>query len=107
MVATQPVDFRRGMNGLVALVASALSSDPYCGDIFVFRAKRWDRLRCIYWDGSGMILATKWLESGKFIFPPVKDGALHMSSEEFGLLVAGLDWTRVRQKPVKRPTKVA
>lgn len=59
MVATQPIDFRRGMNGLVALVASALSADPYCGDVFVFRAKRLDRLRCIYWDGSGMILATK------------------------------------------------
>ena len=39
MVATQPVDFRRGMNGLVALVASALAADPYCGDVFVFRAK--------------------------------------------------------------------
>jgi len=67
MVATQPVDFRRGMNGLVALVASALAADPYCGDVFVFRAKRLDRLRCIYWDGSGMILATKWLEAGKFV----------------------------------------
>jgi transposase len=63
MVATQPVDFRRGMNGLVALVASALSADPYCGDVFVFRAKRCDRLRCIYWDGSGMILATNDLHS--------------------------------------------
>ncbi len=107
MVATQPVDFRRGMNGLVALVGSALLADPYCGDIFVFRAKRCDRLRCIYWDGSGMILSTEWLESGKFIFPPVKDGALHMSPEEFSLLVAGLDWTRVKRKPVKRPTKVS
>jgi transposase len=63
MVATQPVDFRRGMNGLVALVASALAADPYCGDVFVFRAKRLDRLRCIYWDGSGMILATNDLHS--------------------------------------------
>ena len=70
------VDFRRGMNGLVALVASALSADPYCGDVFVFRAKRLDRLRCIYWDGSGMILATKWLEAGKFVWPPIRDGAM-------------------------------
>ena len=63
MVATQPVDFRRGMNGLVALVASALAADPYCRDVFVFRAKRCDRLRCIYWDGSGMIMATNDLHS--------------------------------------------
>ena len=54
-----------------------------------------------------MILSTKWLESGTFTFPPVKDGVLHMTPEEFGLLVAGLDWTQVQQKPVKRPTKVA
>ncbi|WP_439710290.1 IS66 family insertion sequence element accessory protein TnpB [Agrobacterium leguminum] len=106
MMATQPVDFRRGMNGLVALVSAALAVDPYCGDVFVFRAKRRDRLRCIYWDGSGMILSTKWLESGKFVFPPIKDGAICMSPEEFSLLAAGLDWTRLQHRPVKRPVKV-
>lgn len=106
MVATQPVDFRRGMNGLVALVASALAADPYCGDVFVFRAKRLDRLRCIYWDGSGMILATKWLEAGKFVWPSIRDGAMQMTREEFSLLLAGIDWTRVKQNPVKRPLKV-
>ncbi|QFI70439.1 Mobile element protein (plasmid) [Sinorhizobium alkalisoli] len=90
MVATQPVDFRRGMNGLVALVASALAADPYCGDVFVFRAKRLDRLRCIYWDGSGMILATKWLEAGKFVWPPIRDGAMQMSSQEFSLCLMAL-----------------
>lgn len=107
MVATQPIDFRRGMNGLVALVASVLAADPYCGDIFVFRAKRGDRLRFLYWDGSGMILATKWLEGGRFVFPPIKDGSMRMTREEFALLVAGLDWTRVERKIVKRPTKAA
>lgn len=105
MVATQPVDFRRGMNGLVALVASALAADPYCGDVFVFRAKRLDRLRYIYWDGSGTILATKWLECGKFVWPPIRDGSIEMSSQEFALLLAGIDWTRVERRAVKRPTK--
>ncbi len=105
MVATQPVDFRKGMNDLVALVASALKADPYCGDIFVFRAKRGDRLRCLYWDGSGMILATKWLENGSFTFPPISDGAMSMPAEQFGLLIAGVDWTRIDRKLVKQPTK--
>lgn len=59
VVATQPIDFRRGMNGLVALVASALKADPYCGDVFVFRPKRGDRLRLVFWDGSDMALTTK------------------------------------------------
>lgn len=66
VVATQPVDFRRGINGLVALVASALAADPYCGDVFIFRPKRGDRLRLLFWDGSGMVLVSKWLESGRF-----------------------------------------
>jgi transposase len=105
MVATQPIDFRRGMNGLVALVATALAADPYCGDIFVFRAKRYDRLRFIYWDGSGMVLATKWLENGRFVWPPVKNGSINLTQEAFGLLMAGLDWTHVERRPVKRPTR--
>jgi len=104
MFATLPVDFRRGMNGLVALVASALATDPYCGDVFVFRAKRLDRLRCIYWDRSGMILATKWLEAGKFVWPPVGDGVMQMSAQEFSLLLDGIDWTRVKRNAVKRPS---
>lgn len=48
VVATRPIDFRRGMNGLVALVASALAAPPYCGDVFVFRPKRADRLRLVF-----------------------------------------------------------
>ncbi|PDS67886.1 IS66 family insertion sequence element accessory protein TnpB [Rhizobium phaseoli] len=105
VVATQPVDFRRGMNGLVALVASALAADPYCGDVFVFRAKRLDRLRCIYWDGSGMILTTKWLEAGKFVWPPIRDGAMQMSAQEFSLLLDGIDWTRVKRNAVRKPSR--
>ncbi len=54
---SRPIDFRIGMNGL-----SALGENPYCGDVFVFRSKRRDRLKLLAFDGSGMILATKWLE---------------------------------------------
>lgn len=107
MVATQPVDFRRGLNGLVALIASALAADPYCGDVFVFRPKRCDRVRLVFWDGSGMVLATKWLESGRFTWPPVRDGAVLLTREEFALLLAGLDWTRVQKIEVKRPIRSA
>jgi len=53
----------------VALVADALKADPYCGDVFVFRSKRLDRLKILAWDGSGLILATKWHEDGGFTWP--------------------------------------
>lgn len=105
VVATTPIDFRRGINGLVALVDSALAADPYCGDVFIFRPRRGDRLRLIFWDGSGMVLVTKWLESGRFTWPAVQGGAIPLTREEFALLLAGLDWTRVKNVAVRRPVR--
>ena len=107
LVASRPIDFRRGVHGLIAMVAEALQSDPYCGDVFVFRSKRKDRLKMILWDGSGMVLVTKWLEDGAFTFPPVQDGAVVLTATQLSVLVAGLDWTEVARKSVRRPNKVA
>ena len=107
LVAARPIDFRRGVHGLVAMVAEALCADPYCGNVFVFRSKRMDRLKLVVWDGSGMVLVTKWLEEGVFTFPPVQDGAVVLTATQFSVLVAGLDWTRVAQKAVRRPSKIA
>jgi IS66 Orf2 like protein len=54
VVAAKPVDFRKGMDSLAALVMQALSSDPFAGDVFIFRSKRSDRLKLLVWDGSGL-----------------------------------------------------
>ncbi|WP_287320975.1 IS66 family insertion sequence element accessory protein TnpB [Mesorhizobium sp.] len=61
-LSREPVDFRRGVNGLAALVAQALQADPYSGDVFIFRSKRKDRLKLLMWDGTGVVLATKLVE---------------------------------------------
>ena len=106
LVASRPIDFRRGVHGLVAMVAQALGADPYCGNVFVFRSKRKDRLKLVVWDGSGMVLVTKWLEEGAFVFPPVQDGAVVLTATQLSVLMAGLDWSEVAPKPVRRPTKV-
>ncbi|MER8783293.1 IS66 family insertion sequence element accessory protein TnpB [Mesorhizobium sp. M1006] len=107
VVARQPVEFRRGINGLIALVASALAADLYCGDIFVFRPSTATGLHLLFWDGSGMVLASKWLEYGRFTWPPIRDGSIRLTREEFALLVAGLGGTRVAKKHVKRPVRAA
>lgn len=101
LVASRPIDFRRGVHGLVAMVAQALGADPYCGNVFVFRSKRKDRLKLVVWDGSGMVLVTKWLEDGAFTFPPVQDGAVVLTATQFWVLAAGLDSTQVAQKAVR------
>jgi transposase len=103
MVASKPVDFRKGMDSLAALVAQALAADPFVGDIFVFRSKRSDRLKILVWDGTGLCLITKRLESGAFTWPAVKDGAVTLSAAQLSLLFSGLDWSQVVPRTVVSP----
>lgn len=108
LVATQPVDFRRGAHGLAALAAAVLGEDPYSGAVLVFRAKRADRVKLLIWDGSGLVLVWKQLSQGSFRWPPVMDGAMRLSAVEFATLFDGLDWSRVQAtRRIPTPTKVA
>jgi transposase len=100
MVASKPVDFRKGMDSLAALVTQALSCDPFAGDVFIFRSKRLDRLKVLVWDGSGLCLVTKRLETGAFVWPPVCDGAVTLNAMQFRLLFTGMDWTRLSAMPM-------
>ena len=105
MVASKPVDFRKGMDGLAAMVTQVLAADPFAGDVFVFRAKRTDRIKLLLWDGSGLCLVTKRLEAGGFTWPPVQDGAVTLSASQLRMLFAGMDWTQIpaRSAPPCRP----
>lgn len=105
LVATKPVDFRKGMEGLAALVREAMGADPFNGAVYVFRAKRADRVKLIFWDGTGMVLMAKRLEDGKFRWPGVQDAILHLSAAELQALLEGLDWRRVHEpRPTVAPT---
>ena len=97
LVATKPVDFRKGMEGLAALVREAMGADPFNGAVYVFRAKRADRVKLIFWDGTGMVLTAKRLEDGKFRWPGVQDAILRLSAAELQALLEGLDWRRVHE----------
>jgi transposase len=103
MVASRPVDFRNGLDGLAAMVQQSLHESPFAGDLFVFRAKRADRVKILYWDGTGLCLFHKRLEKGRFVWPPIVDGAIRLSAGQLGLLLEGLEWSRVRPKPVIAP----
>ena len=95
LVATRPVDFRKGAEGLAALVREQMQADPFCGAVYVFRAKRADRVKLIYWDGTGVCLFAKRLEDGKFRWPSVQDAVMRLSAAELSALLEGLDWKRV------------
>ena len=96
LLATRPVDFRKGAHSLAALAAEILSEDPFSGVVLVFRSKCADRIKLVVWDGSGLVLVWKQLEGGAFRWPPVVDGALRLTPVEFAALFDGIDWTRVQ-----------
>lgn len=103
MVATKPVDFRKGADGLAALVREQLRHDPFAGTIFVFRSKRADRLKILAWDGSGLMLLWKRLEHGAFRWPPISDGVMRLSASQLAALMDGLDWSRLHACDVAQP----
>jgi transposase len=104
LVATRPVDFRKGADGLAALVREALGADPFSGTIYVFRAKRADRIKILAWDGSGLPLLWKRLEHGAFKWPPISDGVMRLSAAQLAVLVDGMDWSRFHARDVAQPT---
>lgn len=97
MVATKPVDFRKGAEGLAALVREAMGGDPFSGAVYVFRARRADRVKVIYWDGTGLCLFAKRLEDGTFRWPNIEDGVIRLTAAQFAALIEGLDWRRVHE----------
>jgi transposase len=104
LIATKPVDFRKGIDGLAALVAAELKLEPFSGVVYVFRSKRADRVKLLFWDGTGVCLVTKRLEGGKFRWPKVEDGVMRLSPAQLSALLEGLDWSRVHAQRVARPT---
>ena len=119
-VATRPVDFRKGIDGLALAVQEMFGIDPFCGAVFVFRSKRADRIKLLVWDQTGMVLVHKRLEGGKFVWPQVQDGVTRVSSAQLAQLAALFedeedqktvrgtvsptnDWRLVRPERVRRP----
>jgi transposase len=89
LVATKPVDFRKGMDGLAAYVEQQLLADPFSGVIYVFRAKRADKVKLLFWDGTGICLVTKRLEGAKFCWPAIEDGVMRLSPAQLSALLEG------------------
>ena len=104
VVSTKPVDFRKGHNGLAALVKNELRKDPFTGTVFVFRSKRADRLKLLYWDGTGLVMTYKRLEETTFTWPAIRDGLMALNHAQFEALFAGLDWRKVKALAARPPT---
>lgn len=95
MLATRPVDFRKGMDGLALVVSESLDADPFSGTVYAFRSKRADRLKLLFFDGTGVVLVAKRLETGAFRWPKPGDTVIQLTAAEMAALFEGLDWVRV------------
>lgn len=104
-VSCKPVNLRKGFDGLTAEVANVVRMDPFSGHLFVFRGKRGDYVKILYWDGSGLCLFAKRLEQGRFTWPPIIDERFHITQAQLSLLLEGMDWRRTiaateQQRPI-------
>jgi len=99
-LATGATDMRKGFDGLYGMARDRLGIDPLSGHLFVFCNSRRNRLKVLYWDGSGLWICSKRLEKGRFSWPAQGDdqGRVRMSSEELTLLVGGIELSRSRKK---------
>ena len=91
-LAAGVTDMRKGFNGLSVLAEKVLKQNPYCGHLFVFRGRRGDLVKVIWFDGQGACLFSKRLEKGRFVWPSAKDGKLSLTPAQLSMLLEGIDW---------------
>ena len=87
-------DMRKGFDGLAAMVQTALAANPFCGHVFVFRGRRGDILKVLWFDGQGLMLLSKRLERGRFVWPQATSGSVSLTPAQLSMLLEGIDWRR-------------
>ena len=93
-IAAGVTAMRRGFDGLSALVQSNLEQSPFSGHVFVFRGRRGDLIKVLWWDGDGLCLFAKRLERGRFVWPQASDGRVALTRAQLSMLLEGIDWRR-------------
>lgn len=93
-LAAGVTDMRRGFDGLSAQVQTVLNEQPFSGHVFVFRGRRGDIVKLLWWDGDGLCLFSKRLERSRFIWPKAESGTVSLSRAQLSMLLEGIDWRR-------------
>ena len=93
-LAAGVTDMRKGMDGLAALAQTTLNENPFSGQLFVFRGRRGDLVKILWFDGDGLCLFAKRLERGRFVWPQASSGTVALSAAQLSMLLEGIDWRR-------------
>jgi transposase len=91
-IAAGITDLRRGFSGLSAAVQTVLEQNPFDGHVFVFRGRRGDLIKLLWWDGDGLCLFSKRLERGRFVWPKAESGTVSLTRAQLSMLLEGIDW---------------
>jgi transposase len=103
-LATQATDLRKSFDSLAEVVRQQLHGDPLSGQLFVFRNKRGDRVKLLYWDEDGFVIVYKRLEGGTFRFPQAEAAGITIRAADLQMLLDGVDVDQVqRQRRYRRP----
>jgi transposase len=108
-LATEPVDLRRGHDGLFAIVRNQWNLDPFAGHLYVFVGRRGNRIKILFWDRGGFVLYYKRLERHRFCLPRVTCGAssITLDATQLGMLLDGIDLEHVRRARHWTPPAIA
>jgi len=93
-IAAGVTDMRKGFDGLAAIVQTTLLANPFSGHVFVFRGRRGDLVKLLWWSGDGLNLFAKRLERGRFVWPQAASGTVSLSGAQLSMLLEGIDWRR-------------
>jgi len=93
-LAAGVTDMRKGMDGLAAVAQTVLEQEPFAGHVFVFRGRRGDLVKLVWFDGDGLCLFAKRLERGRFVWPQASSGAVALTAAQLSMLLEGIDWRR-------------
>jgi transposase len=97
-VCTAPADMRRSFDGLARMAEDEMGQDPFTGHLFVFRNRRGDRVKILYWDRDGYAIWYKRLEEGTFRFPESGEGRVEVERSALLLLLDGMEWKELRRR---------
>jgi transposase len=90
-------DLRRGFDGLCAQVQQELKESPFSGELYIFRGKRGDKIKILWYSHDGLCLFYKRLSDGRFTWPQAKDGTVSLSAAQLSMLLEGIDWRRPKR----------
>jgi transposase len=95
----EPIDMRRGIEGLSQWIQLSLGKTPCDGTVYAFANRAKTRMKLLIWDGTGVWCCWRRLHRGSFVWPKTEDSSLVLTASQWNYLIKGVDWQRLNAQP--------